>query len=309
MGIAKDAPQDEIKRAYRKLARKYHPDVSKEKDAEERFKEVGEAYEVLKDPEKRVAYDQLGANWKAGQTGFQPPPDWDAGFEFHGGGYTGAEANGADFSDFFSSLFGQRAGGFQGARQAQHTQGEDSHAKVFIDLEDAYHGASRSLSLRSTVLSKDGRPEIKTRTLNIKIPKGVKEGQNIRLQGQGSPSMAGGKAGNLYLKVEFNPHSIYKVEGADVSLELPIMPWEAALGAKVQVPTPAGKIDLKIPLGTSSGKRMRLKGRGIPAKIAGDFYITLEIVLPDKLSDKEKSLYEALQKEAGSFNPRAKLGV
>ena len=304
MGIKKDAPQDEIKRAYRKLARKYHPDVSKEKDAEVRFKEVGEAYEVLKDPEKRVAYDQLGANWKAGQAGFQPPPDWDSGFEFHDGG-----ANGADFSDFFSSLFGQRAGGFQGARQAQHTQGEDSHAKVFIDIEDAYHGASRSLSLRTTALGKDGRPEIKTRTLNIKVPKGVKEGQNIRLQGQGSPSVAGGKAGDLYLKVEFNPHSIYKVEGADVSLELPITPWEAALGTKVQVPTPAGKIDLKIPLGVSSGKRMRLKGRGIPAKIAGDFYITLEIVLPDKLSDKEKSLYEALQKEAGSFNPRAKLGV
>jgi len=309
MGIEKDAPQDEIKRAYRKLARKYHPDVSKEKEAEIRFKEVGEAYEVLKDPEKRTAYDQLGANWKAGQSGFQPPPDWDSGFEFHGGGFTGDGASGADFSDFFASLFGQRAGGFQGAHHAQHTPGEDSHAKVFIDLEDAYLGASRSLSLRSTALGKGGCPEIKTRTLNIKIPKGVKEGQNIRLQGQGSPSLAGGKAGDLYLKVEFNPHSIYKVEGADVSLELPITPWEAALGAKVQVPTPAGKIDLKIPLGTSSGKRMRLKGRGIPAKIAGDFYITLEIALPNKLSDKEKSLYEALQQEAGSFNPRAKLGV
>jgi len=309
MGIAKDASQDEIKRSYRKLARKYHPDVSKEKDSEERFKEVGEAYEVLKDPEKRAAYDQLGANWKAGQNGFQPPPDWDSGFEFHGGGFTGGGENGAGFSDFFSSLFGQRAGGFQGTHQAQHTQGEDSHAKVFIDLEDAYHGASRSLSLRSTVLGKDGRPEVQTRTLNIKIPKGVKEGQNIRLKGQGSPSVAGGKAGDLYLKIEFNPHSIYKVEGSDVSLELSISPWEAALGAKVKVPTPAGKIDLKIPLGVSSGKRMRLKGRGIPAKIAGDFYITLEIVLPDKLSDKERSLYEALQKEAGSFNPRAKLGV
>lgn len=309
MGLAKDASQGDIKRAYRKLVRKYHPDVSKEKDAEERFKEVGEAYEVLKDPEKRAAYDQLGANWKAGQAGFQPPPDWDAGFEFHGGGFTGGGANRADFSDFFSSLFGQRMGGFQNSYQTQHTRGEDSHAKVFIDLEDAYHGASRSLSLRSTVLGKDGRPEIKVRTLNIKIPKGIKEGQNIRLQGQGSPSMMGGKPGDLYLKIEFNPHSIYKVEGANVSLELPITPWEAALGAKVQVPTPAGKIDLKIPSGASSGQRMRLKGRGIPAKVAGDFYITLEIVLPDKLSDQEQSLYKALQQATGSFNPRAKLGV
>ena len=308
MGIAKDAPQDQIKRAYRKLARKYHPDVSKEKDAEEHFKELGEAYEVLKDPEKRAAYDQLGANWKAGQPDFQPPPDWDAGFEFHGGGYTGDNANAADFSDFFSSLFGQQ-GGFTGRHQTQHMQGEDSHAKVFIDLEDAYHGASRSLTLRTTVLSADGHPEIKNRTLNIKIPKGIKEGQNIRLQGQGSPGIAGGKAGDLYLKIAFNPHSIYKVKGLDVSLELPITPWEAMLGAKVQVPTPAGMVDLKIPAASSSGKRMRLKGRGIPAKAAGDFYITLEIVLPDKLSDKEKELYEALQQEASHFNPRAKLGV
>ena len=309
MGIAKEAPQDEIKRVYRKLARKYHPDVSKENDAEERFKEVGEAYEVLKDPEKRAAYDQLGANWKSGQAGFQPPPDWDAGFEFHGNSAMGGEANAADFSDFFASLFGQRAGGFQGSAQAHHAPGEDSHAKVFIELEDAYHGASRSLTLRTTVLSKDGHPEIKNRTLNIKIPKGIKEGQNIRLQGQGSPGMAGGKTGDLYLKIQFNPHSIYKVNGLDVSLELPITPWEAMLGAKVKVPTPAGKVDLTIPPSSSSGKRMRLKGRGIPAKTAGDFYITLEIALPDKLSDKEKSLYEALQKEASSFNPREKMGV
>ncbi|OQK15670.1 cytochrome C biogenesis protein [Methyloprofundus sedimenti] len=309
MGIDKKAPQAEIKRAYRKLARKYHPDVSKEKDAEEHFKEVGEAYEVLKDPEKRAAYDQLGANWKAGQSGFQPPPDWDAGFEFHGGTTTGDHVNAADFSEFFSSLFGQRAGGFQGSHQAQHTRGADSHAKVFIDLEDAYHGASRSLTLRTTVLGADGRPEVKNRTLNIKIPKGIKEGQNIRLQGQGSPDISGGKAGDLYLEIEFNPHSIYKVKGQDVSLELPITPWEAMLGANIQIPTPAGKVDLKIPPASSSGKRMRLKGRGIPAKVAGDFYITLEIVLPDKLSEQEKSLYQALQREAGNFNPRAKLGV
>jgi curved DNA-binding protein len=309
MGVAKDASQDDIKRSYRKLARKFHPDVSKETDAEQRFKEVGEAYEVLKDPEKRVAYDQLGANWKSGQEGFKPPPDWNAGFEFHGGGYTDETAGAAEFSDFFESLFGRSTDRFNysagGNRTGYHTRGENSHAKVFIDLEDAYQGASRSLTIRATVLGDDGHPLIKERTLNVKIPKGVKEGQNIRLQGQGSPGIGSGQAGDLYLEIGFNPHSIYKVDGRDVSLELPIAPWEAALGGKVQVPTPAGKVDLKIPPCVSSGKRMRLKGRGIPGKVPGDFYVILEIALPDNLSDKEKSLYETLQKEASSFNPRA----
>ncbi|MCH9698262.1 MAG: DnaJ domain-containing protein [Gammaproteobacteria bacterium] len=312
LDVAKDASQDDIKRAYRKLARKYHPDVSKEIDAEERFKEVGEAYEVLKDPEKRSAYDQLGANWKAGQEGFQPPPDWNAGFEFHGGGFTSDQFGAADYSDFFEQLFGRGAAGFNASsgasRAGYHAPGENSHAKVFIDIEDAYHGASRSLSLRSTVLGEDGRPQIKERTLNVKIPKGVKEGQSIRLKGQGSPGLGGGQAGDLYLEIGFNPHSIYHVDGHDVSLELPITPWEAALGNKIQIPTPDGKVDLKIPPGSSSGKRMRLKGRGIPGKSPGDFYVTLEIVLPNTLSDKEKSLYKTLQQESGSFNPRAKLG-
>lgn len=313
LGVAKDVPQDEIKRAYRKLARKYHPDVSSESDAEERFKEVGEAYEVLKNPEKRAAYDQLGANWKAGQSDFQPPPDWNAGFEFHGGGPTGDATSAADFSDFFESLFGQAGGGRRYSTdgrgsKAYQARGEDSHAKVFIDLEDAYHGASRSLTIRSTVLGEDGRPQLKEHSLNVKIPKGVRQGQNIRLQGQGSPGIGGGKHGDLYLEIEFNPHSIYKVNGRDVSLDLPITPWEAALGSKIQVPTPAGKVELKILPGASSGKRMRLKGRGIPDKTAGDFYVTLGIVLPEHLNDKEKALYEALQHEGGHFNPRIKLG-
>ncbi len=312
LGITKESSQDDIKRAYRKLARKYHPDVSKESDAEERFKEVGEAYEVLKDPEKRSAYDQLGSNWKAGQEGFQPPPDWDAGFEFHGGGYTRDQVDTADYSDFFEQLFGRGGPGFssspQGSRSGHHAVGENSHAKVFIDIENAYQGASRSLSLRSTILDDNGRPQVKDRTLNVKIPQGVKEGQSIRLKGQGSPGIGGGPAGDLYLEIGFNPHSIYHVEGHDVSLVLSITPWEAALGTKVQIPTPEGKVDLKIPPGSSSGKRMRLKGRGIPGKTPGDFYVRLEIVLPDNLSDKEKSLYTALQQESGSFNPRAKLG-
>ncbi len=313
MGVAKDASQDEIKRAYRKLARKYHPDVSKEKDSEDRFKELGEAYEVLKDPEKRTAYDQLGANWKAGQQGFQPPPDWDAGFEFHGDSFTGGNADAAGFSDFFESLFGQAGGGFQyrttGTTSQHHMRGEDSHAKVFIDIEDAYQGASRGLTLRSTIMGADGHPQLKPRTLNVKIPKGVKAGQNIRLKRQGSLGIGGGQAGDLYLEIEFNPHSIYKVDGADVSLEIPITLWEAALGGKIKVPTPSGAIDLKIPTAISSGKKMRLKGRGIPAKQPGDFYITLVIVLPEELNDKEKKLYQELQQVSGYFNPREKLGL
>ncbi len=313
LGVDKKASQAEIKRAYRKLARKYHPDVNSEAGAEDHFKEVGEAYEVLKDPEKRAAYDQLGANYKAGQSGFQPPPDWDAGFEFHGGGYTD-DVGQADFSDFFESLFGQRAAGGARYRAAAggtgySARGEDSHARVLIDLEDAYHGSTRGISLQHTELGADGRPQVKTRTLNVKIPKGVKAGQSIRLQGQGSPGIGGGKAGDLYLEIGFNPHSIYKVDGRDVSLELPIAPWEAALGGSVPVPTPAGKVDLKIPPGSSSGKRMRLKGKGIPAKTPGDFYVTLEIALPKKISQKEKALYEQLRHAAPSFNPRAGLGV
>ncbi|MEE9412465.1 MAG: DnaJ C-terminal domain-containing protein [Methylococcales bacterium] len=312
LDVTKDAPQDDIKRAYRKLARKYHPDVSKESDAEERFKEVGEAYEVLKDPEKRTAYDQLGTNWKAGQEGFQPPPDWNAGFEFHGGGFTSDQFGAADYSDFFEQLFGRGAAGFNasaGGSAGYHAPGENSHAKVFIDIEDTYHSASRRLSLRSTVLGEDGRPQIKERSLNVKIPKGVKEGQSIRLKEQGSTSLGGGQAGDLYLEIGFNPHSIYHVDGQDISLKLPITPWEAALGNNIQIPTPEGKVDLKIPAGSSSGKRMRLKGRGIPGKSPGDFYVTLEIVLPDTLNDKEKSLYKTLQQESSSFNPRAKLGA
>ena len=303
MDVSKDATQVEIKRSYRKLARKFHPDVSKEKDAEVSFKEVGEAYEVLKDPKKRKAYDQLGANWKAGQEGFQPPPGWGAGFEFHTDSFT-SNAGATQFSDFFESLFGR---GTRTHRTVFQSRGENSHAKVFIDLEDAYHGASRSLNLRTTILNKDGHPLLKVRTLNVKIPKGVKEGQNIRLQGQGNPGFGGGQAGDLYLEISFNPHSIYKIDGRNVSLKLPITPWEAALGCKIQVSTPTGKVDLKIPPCVSSGKRMRLKGRGIPGKIPGDFYILLEIALPESLTDKQKSLYEALQQEADNFNPRVKL--
>ena len=307
MGVKRDATQDEIKRAYRKLARRFHPDVSKEADAEARFKEVGEAYEVLKDPEKRAAYDQLGADWKAGQE-FRPPPGWDQGFEFHGGEFTGADAG--NFSDFFETLFGR--GGKQGfARQNRrgfHVRGEDTLARVQIDLEDAYRGATRALSLKHTELGGDGRPVIRERTLNVRIPKGVRQGQQIRLANQGGAGLGEGTAGDLYLEVEFAPHPLYRIEGRDVYLNLPVAPWEAALGASVKVPTPTGGVDLKIAPGSSGGRKLRLKGRGIPAKEAGDFYVVLEIALPTADSDEARKAYEALAQATG-FNPRAKWGA
>ena len=308
MGVKRDASQDEIKRAYRKLARKYHPDVSKATDAEVRFKEVGEAYEVLKDPEKRAAYDQLGANYKSGQD-FNPPPDWDAGFEFSGGGFT--EGDASAYSDFFESLFGgaEFGGTHAGHRQrAYQAHGEDHHAKVLIDLEDAYNGASRSISLQSPELDHSGHMVTRQRTLNVKIPKGVKQGQRIRLAGQGSAGMSGGQAGDLYLEIEFNPHQIYRVEGHDVYLDLPITPWEAALGATVKVPIPDGKIDMKIPASTASGRKMRLKGRGIPGKPAGDLYVVPQITLPIADSEADKDLYRKMQQQM-AYNPRSKLGV
>jgi curved DNA-binding protein len=306
MGVDRKATQDDIKRAYRKLARKYHPDVSKEPDAEVRFKELGEAYEVLKDPEKRAAYDQLGADWKAGQD-FQPPPGWDAGFEFSGGGFGGRGTSG--FSDFFETLFGGVPGG-PGRRThgGFRSQGEDHHAKVQIDLEDAFHGASRSVTLRSPEADASGRVAMKERTLNVRIPKGVKQGQRIRLAGQGAPGMGGGPRGDLFLEVEFRPHPLYRADGRDLTLDLPIAPWEAALGATVKVPTPGGRVDLKIPAGTVSGKRMRLKGRGIPGKAPGDLYVVPQITVPPADSESAKAFYRRMAEEM-AFNPRAGLGL
>jgi len=309
IGVKKDATQAEIKRAYKKLARKYHPDVSNEADAELRFKELGEAYEALKDPEKRAAYDQLGKNWKAGQD-FNPPPDWDAGFEFSGGGFTGS--NDADYSDFFESLFGH---GFQsGHRQSQGRQrnyqqrGEDHHAKVLIDLEDAYQGATRSITLQAPEIDNNGHVINKQRTLKVKIPKGVKQGQRIRLSGQGSPGMGAAPAGDLYLEVEFKPHGLYRVQGHDVYLDVPVTPWEAALGDSIKVPTPTGIVDLKIAEDTPNGRKMRLKGKGIPATTPGDLYIIIQITLPPAKSDEAKALYKKMQ-QVTPYNPRSIMGV
>jgi curved DNA-binding protein len=311
MGVKRDATKSELKRAYRKLARKYHPDVSQEPDAEIKFKEVGEAYEVLKDPEKRAAYDQLGSQWQAGQD-FHPPPGWDAGFEFRGGG---PQASGPDmgaFSDFFESLYGSDYGprSSAGARSQQGYQmrGEDHHAKVMVDLEDSYKGASRSITLQIPQLTADGHVTTRSRTLKVRIPKGIRQGQQIRLAGQGGAGYGSGEAGDLYLEVEFNPNSQYRVEGADIYMDLPLAPWEAALGARVKVPTPSGAIDLKVPPNSQAGKKLRLKGRGIPARQAGDLYVVLQIALPPADSEEHRRIYEKMKQEF-TFNPRASLKV
>ena len=306
MGVAREATQDEIKRAYRKLARKYHPDVSKESDAEERFKLLGEAYEVLKDPEKRAAYDQLGANWQGGQD-FNAPPDWDAGFEFSGGGFTAGES--ANYSDFFETLFGQaRAAPGAGRSGGFHARGQDRHAKILVDLQDSFQGATRAITLQVPELTADGHVTTRTRILNIKIPKGVREGQKIRLAGQGDPGAGRAGAGDLYLEIDFKPHPLYRAVAHDLYLDLPITPWEAALGATVKVPTPEGVVDLKVPAGSAQGKKMRLKGRGIPAKQPGDLYVVLQIALPKANTEQAKKLYQQMQSEL-DFNPRSHMGV
>jgi curved DNA-binding protein len=305
MGVKREATQEEIKRAYRKLARKYHPDVSKESGAEEKFKELGEAYEVLKDPEKRAAYDQLGSNWKSGQE-FKPPPDWDSGFEFRGGGF--AARDNAAFSDFFESLFGR--GGFQGARpgaRAFHARGEDHHAKVLIDVEDAFNGATRVITLQVPELDAQGRVQMRERSLNVKIPKGIKPGQQIRLSGQGAPGVGQGGSGDLYLEVRFKPHALYRFEGNDLYLDLPVAPWEAALGGSAKVPTPGGVVDLTVPAGSAGGRKLRLKGRGIPANPPGDLYVVLKLVLPPADTEQAKAVYREMQDKL-AFNPRAGLG-
>ncbi len=314
MGVARDATQDEIKRAYRQLARKYHPDVSKEPNAEARFKEVGEAYEALKDPEKRAAYDQLGANWKAGQD-FRPPPDWNEGFEFSGGGFTGGDP--ADYSDFFESLFGRGfrpdGAGRAGSKGAFHAQGADRRAKVLIDLEDAYSGATRTIALHLPEVDAQGHVAVREQKLNVTIPRGVRAGQHIRLTGQGAPGIGQGKAGDLYLEIEFRPHPHYRIERRDVFIDLPVAPWEAALGATLNTPTPGGMVELKIPASSAAGARLRLKGRGIPAAAstatAGDFYVVLQITLPPAHDEAAKAFYSGMARQFTGFNPRAKLGV
>lgn len=304
MGVDRDASQDDIKRAYRKLARKYHPDVSSEPDAESRFQEVQEAYEVLKDPEKRAAYDQLGRGWQQGQD-FRPPPGWDEGFEFHGGGFTAGDAGA--FSDFFESLFGRGAGrgraqGFGGF----HGRGQDHFAPVELSLEEAYSGGRHSITLQAPAVDARGRVQQRERTLDVRIPAGVTEGQQIRLSGQGGAGMGQGGSGDLYLEIRLKPHPLFRVDGRDVHLDVPIAPWEAALGATVTVPTLGGEVDARIPAGARSGQRLRLKGRGLPGSPAGDQYLHLRIVAPKPRNDADRELYERMSEQM-AFDPRAEL--
>ncbi len=322
MGVERSASADELKKAHRKLARKYHPDVSQEKDAEARFKDLSEAYEVLRDPEKRSAYDQLGAHWQAGQD-FRPPPDWHAGAEHAGRGFDWGFKNagqGADFSDFFDSLFSQGfaapPGRGAGTRGNGHTRrgtfsakGQDHHAKILIDLEDVYSGAAKTLSLRVPQLDARGHSIDQNHQISFDVPKGIRAGQHIRLAGQGSPGAGGGQAGDLYLEVAFRPRAEgspnYRVDRHDVYLDLPITPWEAALGAEVQAPTPSGTVEVTIPPASSSGRKLRLKGRGIPSSTPGDFYFVLQLTTPPAHTESDKTHYTEMERQFKSFNPRS----
>jgi curved DNA-binding protein len=317
LGVDRTAKQEEIQRAYRKLARKFHPDVNKAPDAEDKFKEINEAYEVLKDPEKREKYDQLGAHWKDGQD-FRPPPGWETHFdfgrgagpgqtEFHWGGTGG-------FSDFFEALFGGargRGGPFGGMRgggpgAGWSQAGADQEATIRISLEDAFQGATKTITLQSQSVTPDGQLSVQSKNYEVKIPKGILNGQKIRLAGQGGEGIGGGPRGDLFLKVEIGPHPLYEVDGRDLILKLPLTPWEAVLGAEVEVSTLSGPVSLKIPPGTQSGQKMRLKGKGMPHPKGspGDLYVVIHIVVPKKPGDRERELFEELRK-VSHFKPRS----
>jgi curved DNA-binding protein len=287
LGVSREAPADDIRKAFRRLARKYHPDVSKEADAEARMKEVNEAYAVLSDPEKRAAYDQLGRSYRPGED-FRPPPDWDAGFEF-----SHRDFQGADFSDFFAELFG---------RMGTRARGEDHYAKVLLDVEDAFLGAMRQIALRVPKVDASGRVALEARTLDVKIPAGVREGQLIRLAGQGAAGA--GKPGDLLLEVHFKPHARYRVEGRALHVDLPLAPWEAALGAVLRVEVPGGALNVRIPAGAQSGRVLRVRGKGIPADPPGDLMLRLRVVVPPADTDKARAFYEQMAREM-PFDPRA----
>ncbi len=307
MGVERGATPEDIKRAHRKLARKYHPDVSKEKDAEARFKELAEAYEVLKDPEKRASYDQLGANYKAGQD-FSPPPEWASRQQPGSAGFQ--PGHDQDHSEFFESLFrgmgGSRHGGpNQRGRETFDMHGQDQHARIQIHIEDSYRGATRTLQLRVPQESADGRVHMQERTIEFVIPNGIRAGHHIRLAAQGAPGIGQGSPGDLYLDVEVLPHPLYRADRHDVYMDLPVSPWEAALGAEVEAPTPTGRVEVKIPAGSAAGRKLRLKGRGLPGKTPGDFYFVLQVVVPSADTDATKKAYADLAAAFNTFNPRA----
>ncbi|WP_017926543.1 DnaJ C-terminal domain-containing protein [Thioalkalivibrio sp. HL-Eb18] len=293
LGVSRDASQDAIKKAYRKLARKYHPDVSKDPDAETRIKEVNEAYEALGDPEKRKAYDQLGSNWRQGQD-FRPPPGWD-GWTQHRGAGAGGGADFGGFSDFFESIFGGAGMGGAGRRRGAggfNMRGADREGRVEITLDQALKGTEISVN------DADGRVQ------RVRIPAGAKDGSRLRVRGQGDPGVGAGGAGDLLLEIRIKPDSRYRVDGRDLYRDIPITPWEAALGATIEVPTPHGWVNLKIPPGSQSGKQMRLKGKGLPGKPPGDLYLKLMIQAPP--ADEAGDWYRKMA-EQSAFAPRAGL--
>lgn len=306
LGVKKDAALADIKKAFRKLARKYHPDVSKEPNAEAKMKEINEAYTVLSDVEKRAAYDQLGRGYQPGQE-FKPPPNWDAGFEFSGRGFNAGEA--AEFSDFFAELFGKMRGG-AGKQSGFYShgnfsaRGEDHHAKVMLDLEDSFRGTSRQIGLRVPRMDQQGHVLLENRLLNIKIPQGVYEGQIIRLAGQGAPGVGDGKAGDLLLEVCFNPHPRFRIDGRNLHLNLPVAPWEAALGATVNVNLIDSQLKVRVPEGTQSGRQLRLSGKGIPSRPPGDLLLDIQVVLPPADTETARQLYRNMAQDL-AFDPRA----
>jgi curved DNA-binding protein len=308
LGVERSASEGDIKKAYRKLARKYHPDVSKEKDAEERFKEVGEAYEVLKDPEKRAAYDQIGS-YQPGQD-FRPPPDWGERFGSDArGSFGGFEDLGdVDLFDLLAGL-GAARGGFGRRTGGQNLQmpGQDVEVTLYASIDDLLRGTEVEIPLSFTEIGPEGRPQRVTRTTKVRIPKGATDGQRLRVPGKGGPGLGGGPPGDLYINISLRPHELFRVSGHDVYLEVPVTPWEAALGGTIEVPTPQGKVSLKVPAGSRAGQKLRVRGKGLPRPKSdehGDFYAVLQIVTPSVLSEREKALYRELA-EASTFNPRA----
>lgn len=313
LGVDRNASQEDIHKAFKKLARKYHPDLNPEdQEAERKFKEANEAYEVLKDPEKRKRYDHLGADWEHGQN-FDPPPGYENMHFTFGGGQGGA----GGFSDFFETIFGDMFGGrgnFQGgqggfgggqfAGRGFQQKGQDAEASLELSLEDAYSGGQKTVTLQERVPGADGRVRVQPKTLQVNIPAGVKDGARIRLSGQGNPGMGKGPNGDLFLKVHLRPHPQFKVEGSNIVYDLPLAPWEAALGAQVRVPTLEGQVEMNIPAGVGSGQKLRLRGRGLgKGQKKGDQLVRIMIKTPKDLSDEEKALWEQLAQQS-SFTPR-----
>ena len=306
MGLEDTATADEIKRAYRKLARKYHPDVSKEKDSEARFKEVGEAYQVLKNTDKRAEYDELRRYQSQSDGQFRAPPGWDA----QSGGYAdNFDSGSADFSEFFEQIFGARAAAQSGARSSFHDdlRGQDIHTTMPVSLQDAFHGTKLALSLNIPVQQKNGAVTSERKSLQVKIPAGVVNDQKIRLRGQGAPGIGKAQAGNLYIQLQVQDDEFFHLDGKDISVSVPVMPWEAALGASIEVPTLGGAVNVTVPPNSQVGKILRLKGRGMPGEPAGDQYVSLSVVVPEAITDEQKKLYQSMSL-LWSDNPRKTSG-